>query len=191
MILKWRGVLSVSCRCWRCKSVTSSFLVSADFSLLLLAGGAWSMMHGDGSKDYVLMLIAARDTPFLNIWTLIFQILTSGLYSQFHTAWLCIVRPQTRFYPTYNCFPLLGYNQHWGVQGRRCWLLWRCRNDDSVLRLIFTTVPSSRSSGSWEGTLNRVHPPGLLVCPAHTRPGGGGLCRYLQSINQAYYGQGL
>ena len=134
-----------------------------------------SMMHGDGSKDYVLMLIAARDTPFLNIWTLIFQILTSGLYSQFHTAWLCIVRPQTRFYPTYNCFPLLGYNQHWGVQGRRCWLLWRCRNDDSVLRLIFTTVPSSRSSGSWEGTLNRVHPPGLLVCPAHTRPGGGGL----------------
>ena len=81
--------------------MTSSFLVSADFSLLVLAV---SMMHGDGSKDYVLMLIAAPghafleymdsnfqerrvpDTPFLNIWTLIFQILTSGLYSQFHTA---------------------------------------------------------------------------------------------------------
>ena len=46
-----------------------------------------SMMYGGlglaSSKDYVLMLIATLETPFLNIWTLIFQILALPLCSAF------------------------------------------------------------------------------------------------------------
>ena len=38
------------------------------------------------SKDYVLMLIATLETPFLNIWTLIFQILALPLCSAFTTS---------------------------------------------------------------------------------------------------------
>ena len=85
----------------------------------------WCM--GTGPRIMFWCWLQRRDTPFLNIWTLIFQILTSGLYSQFHTAWLCIVGPQTRFYPTYKLFsttwtqPALAA----GVQGRRC-CAWRC-----------------------------------------------------------------
>ena len=64
----------------------STFNIFADFSSLRMIWSLAWCMGGQGlawSKDYVLMLIATLETPFLNIWTLIFQILALPLCSAF------------------------------------------------------------------------------------------------------------